>query len=48
MKLKSFIEELIKISEDHGDSLDVVMADNILVVNPIFVNRKVVITDINK
>lgn len=48
MKLKKFIEELNKISKGNGDDLDVVMADNIPVVSPIFVNRKVVITDINK
>jgi len=50
MKLKRFIEELNKISKGSDDDLDVVMADNIPVVSPIFINdlgksKKVVISD---
>ena len=47
MKLKKFIEELKKISEKHGENLEVVMADNIPVVAPVFlkVDQEVVITD---
>ena len=50
MKLKEFIKKLDKISDEQGDDLDVVMADNIPVVDPIFLDnfcnsKKVVITD---
>lgn len=49
MKLKQFIKKLIKISKKHGEEIDVIMADNISVVNPIFskkyFGKKIVITD---
>ncbi len=51
MELKKFIEKLEKIAKKHGNDAKVVMADNIPVVNPIFVKknyfnkRVVVITD---
>jgi len=49
MKLKDFIEQLKDIAEENGDSIDVIMADNIPVVNPVFTKeyfgKKVVITD---
>jgi len=47
MKLKNFIKELIKISKNNKNSneAEVLMADNILVVKPIFKNNKVYITD---
>ena len=50
MKLKKFIKALEKINKEHGDNLEVVMADNVPVVEPVFSEnypdkRKVVITD---
>ncbi|MCL5017306.1 MAG: hypothetical protein M1155_01405 [Patescibacteria group bacterium] len=50
MKLKEFIKKLEKIAKQHGDSIEVEMADEIPVVEPIilkdFQNKKiVVITD---
>lgn len=51
MKLNKFIEELKKIKEKQGGNLEVIMADNISVVEPIFSDKyygkKVVITDEN-
>jgi len=52
MKLKNFIAKLNKISRERGDDLEVIMADNIPVVSPVFStdyqNKKVVvITDQN-
>lgn len=50
MKLKQFIEKLKGISKEYGEELDVVMADNISVVEPICLDycgrKKVVITDV--
>jgi hypothetical protein len=48
MKLNKFIEELNKIAVERGGDLSVVMADNISVVNPVFIveDNVVVITDI--
>jgi len=49
MRLKKFIEELEKIQEKRGGNLQVIMADDIPVIRPIFSDkyrgRKVVITD---
>lgn len=50
MKLKIFIQELEKLSEKHGDDTEVIMADNVPIINPVFSenypNKKsVVITD---
>jgi len=50
MKLKKFIKKLKNIVKKYGDDAEVIMADNISVVNPVFSrkypNRKnVVITD---
>jgi hypothetical protein len=50
MKLKEFIKKLEKIDERIGESIDVVMADGISVVNPVYLNnflnkKVVVITD---
>jgi len=49
MKLKKFIEKLIKIKKTQGENLQVIMADNIPVTEPVFSNqyngKKVVITD---
>lgn len=50
MKLKKFIEKLEDIKKEHGENLEVIMADNIPVVNPVFTDEyfnkeKVVITD---
>ena len=52
MKLNKFIEKLEEIRKEHGGNLDVIMADNIPVVNPVFTDKyfnkeKVVITDQN-
>lgn len=51
MKLKKFIEELKKVEKKQGGNLEVIMADNIPVVKPVFsdkyYNKKVVITDEN-
>lgn len=48
MKLRKFIQKLEKIAKEQGDNLEVVMADNIAVVSPVFVkknffNKKVVV-----
>jgi len=50
MRLKKFLEKLEEIAKKHGDKLEVIMADDIPVVNPVFSNKypymnKVVITD---
>ncbi|KKW20251.1 MAG: hypothetical protein UY64_C0055G0006 [Parcubacteria group bacterium GW2011_GWA1_51_12] len=50
MNLKKFIEKLKQIKKEHGENLEVVMADNIPTVEPIFSDKylnvkKVVITD---
>lgn len=50
MKLKKFIEKLEEIKKEHGGDLDVIMADNISVIDPVFTDKyfneeKVVITD---
>jgi len=50
MKLENFIKKLEKIAENHGKNSEVIMADDIPVVNPIFSDKyprgnKVVITD---
>lgn len=49
MKLKIFIELLQEISGRHGENLDVVMADDKFVVEPVFFEdggyTKVIITD---
>ena len=50
MKLQEFIQKLKKFSGKYGDDVEVIMADNIPVVNPVFStkypNKKsVVITD---
>ncbi|MEK7586537.1 MAG: hypothetical protein AAB453_01560 [Patescibacteria group bacterium] len=50
MKLKNFIKKLEKISKKYSGNLEVVMADNIAVIKPIFKKNfrgcsKVIITD---
>ncbi len=49
MKLNKFIEKLKKIEKEQGKDLEVIMADNISVVEPVFSDKyygkKVVITD---
>ena len=49
MKLNKFIKLLEKIEEKHGENTEVVMADNIPVVEPVFsdnfLGEKVIITD---
>lgn len=49
MKLKTFIEQLKDIVKKNGDSIEVIMADNVLVVRPVFSDKyrkpSVVITD---
>lgn len=49
MKLKDFIKHLNNMAKRHGDSLEVIMADGILVTKPIFSDKyrkpSVVITD---
>ncbi len=49
MKLKNFIQELKKIELEQGENLEVVMADNMPVVEPVFSDKyrgkKVIITD---
>ncbi|MBI5071780.1 hypothetical protein HZB93_02705 [Candidatus Falkowbacteria bacterium] len=50
MKLKKFIKKLEEIAGKYGDDAEVVMADNIPVVEPVFPenypgDEKVVITD---
>ena len=39
MKLKEFIKKLKKIERKHGNDLEVIMADNIPVVNPVFSDK---------
>ena len=51
MTLKQFIHKLEKLAEIHGDNSEVIMADNVPVVNPIFSNKyyskkSIIITDI--
>ena len=47
MKLKEFIKRLKEIEKNQGSNIEVIMADNIPVVEPVFfddfVNRKVVV-----
>jgi len=47
MKLNEFIKKLKEIEEKQGSDIDIVMADNIPVVSPVFlddfVNKKVVV-----
>lgn len=50
MKLKKFIEKLKRIAKKYGDDAEVIMADNIPVINPIFSKnyprkKSIVITD---
>ena len=50
MELKKFIQKLKKVAEKHGDDAEVIMADNIPVVSPVFSRKypdgkNVVITD---
>ncbi|MFH0930107.1 MAG: hypothetical protein V1814_02535 [Candidatus Moraniibacteriota bacterium] len=49
MKLKNFIEKLEEISREHGEESEVIMADDIAVIEPVFSDqyggKKVVITD---
>ena len=50
MKLKNFIQKLENIAKKHGDDAEVVTADNIPVVNPVFSKnysniKSVIITD---
>lgn len=50
MKLKKFIQELENLARKHGNDAEVIMADNIPVVTPVFSKKypskkSVVITD---
>lgn len=49
MKLRKFIKKLEEIKKKQGENLEVVMADNIPIIEPIFLEQycgnKVVITD---
>ena len=49
MKLRKFIEKLMEIEKEEGGNLEVIMADDIPVVEPVFSDKyrgkKVVITD---
>ena len=50
MKLRRFIEKLTEISKKHGDDMEVIMADEIPIVDPVFSDKyqdgkNVVITD---
>lgn len=50
MKLKEFIQKLDELAKKHGDDIDVVMADTIPVVAPVFKKNyphkeKIIITD---
>jgi len=47
MKLKEFVEKLTEILEKRGENVEVIMADGIPVVDPVFLDDdgKVVITD---
>jgi len=50
MKLKEFIKKLQEIKKIHGNNLEVIMADDIPVISPVFSDqyddiKKVVITD---
>ncbi len=51
MKLKQFIEKLKEIKKDHGGDVEVIMADNVSVVDPVFSGeysgkKNVVVTDV--
>jgi deoxyhypusine synthase len=49
MKLREFIQKLKKIESEQGEDIEVVMADNIPIVSPVFLDnffgKKVIITD---
>ena len=49
MKLKKFIKKLEEIRKERGEDLEIIMADNMPVVEPVFsdkyLGKKVVITD---
>lgn len=50
MKLKNFIQKLEHLAKKHGNHIEVIMADNIPVVNPVFSKKypdkkNIVITD---
>ncbi len=50
MKLKKFIQKLKNFEKKHGSDIEVIMADNISVVNPVFSKKypgknNIVITD---
>ena len=50
MKLKDFIKKLNNLAQEHGDDAEVIMADGIPVVDPVFsdgysAGKNVVITD---
>ena len=50
MKLKEFIQKLETIAKKHGDDTEVIMADNMPVIDPIFLKnypdkKNIVITD---
>lgn len=51
MKLKEFIKKLEEIKKQQGEDLEIIMADNVPVVDPVFSDqycgKKVVITDQN-
>jgi len=51
MKLKVFIQKLNNLAEKHGDETEVIMADNVSVVDPVFSEKylnkkKIIITDV--
>jgi len=50
MKLKKFVQKLEELSEKYGDDIEIIMADNMSVVDPIFSSdypgkKNIVITD---
>ena len=50
MKLNKFIEKLVEISKEYGDDIEVIMADGISVIKPVFSDtylrgKNIVITD---
>lgn len=50
MRLRNFINELNKLAKKYGDKMEVVTADNIPIVDPVFSKdypskKKVIITD---
>lgn len=50
MKLKKFIQKLERIARKYGDNAEIIMADNVPVVNPVFSKKypdgkNVIITD---